>query len=138
VDVFDQLGLQGFVRLAAATHARCLADPVLNHPFGRPDLDPDHVGRLGSYWAAVFGGPESDVDHVAMLDLHAHQGMDPDLGDRFYACFEGALDDVGVTSPALRRPLLAYMRWAVDDVMQYDDPDTVVPRDAPMPRWSQA
>ncbi len=49
-------GEQAFLALATAHHERCLQDPVLNHPFSHPG-HPDHVQRLGSYWAEVFGGP---------------------------------------------------------------------------------
>ena len=51
-------GEPAFLRLAHALHERCLADPVLNHPFGRPGLRPDHIERLGRYLAEAFGGPQ--------------------------------------------------------------------------------
>src|SRR3954466_7800848 len=50
-------GDAAFLRLAAAHHARCLADPELNHPFSHADLNPQHVVRLAAYWAEVLGGP---------------------------------------------------------------------------------
>lgn len=50
-------GSPAFVALAAAHHARCLADPELNHPFSHPDRHPQHVERLAAYWAEVMGGP---------------------------------------------------------------------------------
>ena len=40
-------GEPAFQRLAAAHHARCLADPELNHPFSKRDGHPMHVERLG-------------------------------------------------------------------------------------------
>ena len=39
-------GEPAFLALAAAHHARCLADPELNHPFSHADLNPAHVQRL--------------------------------------------------------------------------------------------
>ena len=33
-------GEPAFLALATAHHARCLADPELNHPFSHEDLDP--------------------------------------------------------------------------------------------------
>ena len=50
-------GMEVFVRLAEATHQRCLADPLLNHPFSHADNQPDHTERLAAYWAEALGGP---------------------------------------------------------------------------------
>src|SRR5690348_16344499 len=73
VSIFEAVGGQAvFLRLAAAHHRRCLADPVLNHPFSHPG-HPRHVERLADYWAEVFGGPPAYTQeaggHSAMLDL---------------------------------------------------------------------
>ena len=55
---------------------------------------------------------------------------------RFVRCFEGALGDAGLPAdPAFRAAMVAYMRWAVDDVLAYSPEDAVVPRGAAMPRW---
>jgi hemoglobin len=133
-------GAPAFLALATAHHARCLADPVLNHPFSHPGQNPRHVQRLADYWAEVFGGPPTFTteagDHTAVLKMHAHMGADDDLGDRFLACFVGAVDDTALPDePELRAALRAYMKWAVDDVMAYDPPDAVVPHGVPVPRW---
>jgi len=48
-----------FLALARAHHARCLADPELNHPFSHDDQHPQHVERLAAYWAEVLGGPNT-------------------------------------------------------------------------------
>src|SRR3954465_14758590 len=92
-------GAPAFVALAAAHHARCLADPVLEHPFSH-GVDPEHVERLAAYWAEVFGGPtrysETLGGHSGMLRIHAGNGMDADLGERFVACFVAAADDAGL------------------------------------------
>lgn len=50
-------GEPAFLALARAHHARCLADPELNHPFSHPGGHPQHVERLAAYWAEVLGGP---------------------------------------------------------------------------------
>ena len=56
VSIYEAAGGElAFLALAAAHHARCLADPVLEHPFSH-GVSPDHVERLASYWAEVFGG----------------------------------------------------------------------------------
>ena len=126
--------------LATAHHARCLADPELNHPFSH-GLDPRHVERLAAYWAEVLGGP-SDYsreggDQAGLLRMHAGNGDMSDLGRRFVACFMAAADDAGLpTDPDFRAALRAYMVWAVDDVLAYSPVDAVVPSEAAMPRWS--
>jgi hemoglobin len=139
--IFEMCGGESvFLALAAAHHERCLEDPVLNHPFSHPG-QPDHIVRLASYWAEVFGGPplytKSFGGHPAMLDVHAGQGAEADLGDRFVACFVQAADDADLPDdPELRASLRAYMEWAVRDVLGYSPAGSVVPSDATVPRWS--
>jgi hemoglobin len=133
-------GEAAFLALASAHHARCLADPVLNHPFSHADQHPQHIERLGAYWAEVMGGPptfsESCGDEAGVLTLHAGNGAMGDLGERFYDCFVLALDDAELPSdPEFRAALRDYMRWAVDNVMSYSPKDAVVPSGIPMPRW---
>lgn len=139
--VFEAVGgYAAFLRLAQAHHARCLADPVLNHPFSHPG-HPQHVQRLAAYWAEVLGGPPSFSaglsDQSAMLTIHANQGAESDLGDRFLACFLAAIDDAGLPDdPELRAALEAYMTWAVADVMEYSPAEARVPAALAMPHWS--
>jgi len=133
-------GEDAFLALAAAHHERCLADPVLNHPFSHPG-HPQHVRRLASYWAEVFGGPPAYSrtcgGHPAMLALHAGTGAEDDLGRRFVACFVAAADDAGLPGDAgFREALRSYMRWAVADVLSYAPHGSEPPADAPVPRWS--
>jgi len=133
-------GEPAFFVLAAAHHERCLQDPVLNHPFSHPG-HPQHVERLGSYWAEVFGGPprysQSCGGHSAMLHIHAEQGADDDLGDRFVECFVRAADDAGLPGdPEFRHSLRSYMEWAVRDVLTYSPRGSTVPAGMAVPRWS--
>jgi len=133
-------GKPAFSALAAAHHARCLEDPELNHPFSHPDQHPQHVERLAAYWAEVLGGPpgysRSCGDESGVLRMHAGNGDMGDLGERFVACFDRALDDAELPAdPAFRAALGAYMRWAVDVVLSYSDEDAVVAPEAAMPRW---
>jgi hemoglobin len=126
--------------LAQAHHARCLADPELNHPFSRPDQHPQHVERLAAYWAEVLGGPSAFSsgcgDETSVLDMHSGNGPMDDLGERFLACFEAAMDDAGLPAdPEFREAMRAYMRWAVDNVLAYSPVGSVVPAGVPMPRW---
>lgn len=91
--------------LAAAHHARCLADPELNHPFSHPGQHPQHVERLAAYWAEVLGGPphysRDCSDQSGMQRMHAGNGDMGDLGRRFLSCFVAAADDAYLpTDPA--------------------------------------
>jgi hemoglobin len=134
-------GEPAFLALAAAHHARCLADPGLNHPFSHPDQHPHHVERLAAYWAEVLGGPprfsQECGDQSAIQRMHAGNGDMGDLGERFVACFVAAADDAGLPAdPDFRAALRAYMEWAVADVLAYSPIDAVVPPGLPMPRWS--
>jgi len=136
-------GEAAFLRLAAAHHARCLADPELNHPFSHPDQHPQHVERLAAYWAEVLGGPprfsQECADQSAVLRIHAGHGDMSDLGERFVRCFAAAMDDAGLPRDAdFRAAMGAYMRWAVDDVLAHSPQGTVVAAGAAMPRWGWA
>jgi hemoglobin len=133
-------GEQAFLALATAHHEHCLQDPELNHPFSH-GTHPEHVERLGSYWAEVFGGPPRYTQtwggHSAMLDIHAGQGAEDDLGERFVTCFVRAADDAGLPGDAeFRAALRSYMEWAVQEVLAYSPHGSEVPAGLPVPHWS--
>ncbi len=133
-------GEPAFLALARAHHARCLADPELNHPFSHEDQHPQHVERLAAYWAEVLGGPktysETCGDESAVLTMHAGNGDMGDLGERFLDCFVRAMDDAALPEdPAFRAAMTAYMRWAVDNVLVYSPVGSAVPANLRMPRW---
>ena len=68
--------------------------------------------------------------------MHAGNGDMGDLGERFLDCFVRAMDDVALPDdPTFREAMRAYMRWAVDNVLQYSPVNAVVPARLPMPRW---
>jgi hemoglobin len=121
-------GDQAFLALATAHHARCLADPELNHPFSHGDLNPAHLERLAAYWAEVLGGPPRytalPADQTSLLLLHAGNGDMTDLGRRFVECFVRAADDAGLPEDPEFRAVLAH-----------EDRDAV-PEGIPVPRWS--
>jgi hemoglobin len=135
-------GEQAMLALAAAHHARCVADPELNHPFSHPGQHPQHVERLAAYWGEVLGGPpvysQSLSDQSSLLEMHAGNGSGmTDLGRRFVSCFVQAADDAGLPDdPEFREALRAYMQWAVDDVLVFSPQGSVVPPGARVPRWS--
>jgi hemoglobin len=133
-------GEPAFLALAAAHHARCLADPELNHPFSHHGQHPQHVERLAAYWGEVLGGPPRFSaecgDQSEVLHKHSGNGDMGDLGERFVRCFDQAMDDAGLPDePEFRAAMHAYMCWAVDDVLVYAPVGAVVPAGAPMPRW---
>ena len=61
-------------------------------------------------------------------------GMEPDLGERFVACFVAAADDAGLPpDPELRGALRAYMEWATNELYVYNDAGSGVPPGLPCP-----
>lgn len=135
-------GEAAFLALARAHHARCLADPELNHPFSDPDQHPQHVERLAAYWAEVLGGPPRYSGECGsqsgLVWMHAGNGDVGDLGRRFADCFARAADDVGLPAdPEFRAALRAYMEWAVTEVaLAYPATHAVVPDGLRIPQWS--
>ena len=132
-------GEPAFLALATAHHERCLQDPVLNHPFSHPG-HPQHVERLASYWAEVFGGPaqysERAEGHSGMLRIHAGTDAEEELGNRFVDCFVKAADDAGLPrDPEFRSGLRAYIECAVQEVLTYSPRGSAVPTDMSVPRW---
>jgi hemoglobin len=132
-------GSDAFLTLAAALNDRCVADPVLNHPFSHPGR-PEHLERLAGYLVEVFGGPplySALGGHSAMLNIHAGTGADDEYAERFLACFDQAVDDAGFPSdPELRHVLHEYMAWATGEVKEYSPLGMSAPDNLAMPQWS--
>jgi hemoglobin len=134
-------GDAAMLALAQAHHARCLADPELNHPFSHADQNPEHVQRLAWYWGEVLGGPPhysgAGADQSFLLRLHSGNGDMTDLGRRFVDCFAAAIDDAGLPAdPEFRAALRAYMEHAVTVFNAHPDKDAPIPAAAPMPHWT--
>jgi hemoglobin len=134
-------GEPALLALATAHHARCLADPELNHPFSHPDQNPQHVQRLAAYWAEVLGGPptfsKSCGDQASVVYMHSGNGDMTDLGRRFVECFVQAVDDANLPEdPEFRAAMRAYMEWAVADVLSYSDDEAKALSTLPLPHWS--
>jgi hemoglobin len=132
-------GGPAFLALATAHHARCLADPELNHPFSHPGQHPQHVERLAAYWAEALGGPprysQECGSHAGVVQMHSGNGDLSDLNRRFVACFVQAMDDAGLPAePDFRAVMRGYLEWAVGAVS--DEHAAQPPADAPVPRWS--
>jgi hemoglobin len=133
-------GSAAFDALAAALHERCLADPVLNHPFSH-GTKPEHLQNLSGYLAEVFGGPTfysvGAGGHSAMLSMHASTGADEDMAQRFVACFDQAVEDARLPDdPAFRQTLHDYMVYATGEVNDVSPLGSVVSDDLAFPHWS--
>jgi hemoglobin len=133
-------GDTAFQKLAAAMHERCLADPVLHHPFSHAK-HPKHAERLGLYWAEAFGGPATYStecgSQTSMLNSHARNQADKEFGERFVECFMKAVDDAELpTDQTFRAVIRAYMEWSVGIFNRYQPKDSVIPEGLAIPHWS--
>jgi hemoglobin len=134
-------GDEGVLRLAAAWHARVLADPIVSHAF-RHGFRPDHTQRLAAYWAEALGGPARYSQEFGgesfVVRLHSGNGEHDEMDERAIACFDQALVDAGLDADdALRGALHDYFAWATTiNVARYPDSPDDVPDDLPIPRWS--
>lgn len=134
-------GEKAFLAFAAALHARCLADPELNHPFSHPGQHPRHVERLAAYLAETMGGPavysRQCGDQSGLVLLHSGNGDMSDLGRRFVDCFMLAADDAGWPDDAgFRAAIRSYIESQVREVALSHPDDTDIPADLPIPHWS--
>jgi len=134
-------GADGLLRLAAAWHARVLADEVVSHAFSH-GYHPRHTERLAAYWAEALGGPASYSgqlgDETEVVRMHSGKGPHEEMDDRAVACFDLALEDVGLTGEQpVRAVLHEYFAWATRTSMSEfpRSPDDVPPGLA-IPRWS--
>jgi hemoglobin len=134
-------GTEGLLRLAEAWHARVLADEVVSHAFSR-GFHPRHNERLAAYWAEALGGPadysESYGDETAVVRIHSGNGPHEEMNRRAIACFDRALEDVGLAGrEELRQVLHDYFAWATNTTMsRYHDSADDVPAGLSIPRWS--
>ncbi len=140
-------GLPALEAVARAWHARCLADPVLEHPFTHAPVHPRHAQRLAAYWAEQLGGPPlwtggSDRaaalgSHVGVLRMHSGDGVHDDLDRRAVTAFVGAMDDAGLPADDdLRATLAAWFAWATASMAAYPRSPDDVPPLLSMPHWS--
>jgi hemoglobin len=140
--VFDAAGgISGLQRLAAAWHARAIADEVVGHAFSH-GFHPDHTARLADYWAQALGGPstysERHGDETFVVRLHSGNGVHEEMDRRAIACFDAALVDVGLDADnRLAQVLRDYFVWATTTTMSgYPRSAADVPAGLRIPRWS--
>ncbi|MFC9694522.1 group II truncated hemoglobin [Kribbella sp. NPDC056951] len=132
-------GMDGMVRLAHAWHERVLADEVVSHAFSH-GFHPDHTQRLAAYWAEALGGPTAYTgvygDETTVVFMHSGNGEHLEMDRRAIACFDEALNDVGLTDP-LKSVLHDYFAWATSVSMaRYHGSKEQVPEGMSIPRWS--
>jgi len=142
LSVFEAAGGDaGLRRLATAWHRRVMADEVVGHAFSH-GFHPRHVERLAAYWAEALGGPttysERYGDETTVVKMHSGNGEHEEMDRRAIACFDQALDDVGLTDhPELRQVLHDYFAWATTTTMaRYPQSADDVPVGLSIPRWS--
>ena len=133
-------GRQGLLRLAEAWHARVMADEIVSHAFSH-GFHPQHSERLAAYWAEALGGParysETIGDETSVVRIHSGNGVHEEMDRRAIACFDQALEDVGLTAEPLRRVLHDYFAWATTTTMaRYHESASDVPEGLKIPRWS--
>jgi hemoglobin len=138
--VYEAAGrYEGLLRLSEAWHERVMSDEVVSHAFSH-GFHPDHSARLAAYWAEALGGPElfsaSCGDETAVVRMHSGHGPHEEMDRRAIACFDEALNDVGIADP-VARVLHAYFAWATTTTMaRYHRSADDVPDGLEIPRWS--
>jgi hemoglobin len=134
-------GAEGLRRLAAAWHARVMADEVVSHAFSH-GFHPEHTERLADYWAEALGGPDhyskTCGDETAVVRMHSGNGPHEEMDRRAIACFDQALADAGLADDdRLRLVLHDYFEWATTTTMaRYHQSADDVPNGLVIPHWS--
>jgi hemoglobin len=134
-------GADGLRRLAAAWHARVLADEVVSHAFSH-GFRADHSERLAAYWSEALGGPPSYSerygDESLVVRLHSGNGEHLEMDRRAIEAFDAALVDAGLgADDRLRDALHAYFAWVTTTTMSaYHESADAVPAGLTIPRWS--
>jgi hemoglobin len=133
-------GDEGMRRLADAWHARVMADEIVSHAFSH-GFHPEHNERLAAYWTEALGGPaafsEKYGTETSVVRIHSGNGPHDEMDRRAIACFDEALQDVGLSAEPLRQVLHDYFAWATTTTMsRYHDSADEVPDGLSIPRWS--
>ncbi len=134
-------GGEGLLRLAEAWHCRVMADELVSHTFSH-GFHPHHSERLAAYWAEALGGPTtySDAygDETSVVRIHSGNGPHEEMDRRAIACFDQALEDVGLsTAGPVRQVMHDYFAWATTTTMsRYHESAADVPEGLSIPRWS--
>ena len=140
--VYDAVGgRDGLLRLAGAWHALVLKDAVVSHAFSH-GYHSQHTERLAAYWAEALGGPAiysaKYGDETSVVRIHSGNGLHEVMDQRAIACFDQALEDVGIVrDECLGRVLHDYFAWATTTTMaRYPHSEEDVPDGLRIPKWS--
>jgi len=140
--IYEAAGdFEGVLRLAHAWHARVLEDEIVSHAFSH-GYHPQHTERLAAYWAEALGGPavysEQYGDETSVVRTHSGNGPHVEMDERAIACFDQALEDVGLAqNERLRDALHDYFAWATTTTMsRYQNGPDEVPDGLAIPKWS--
>ena len=134
-------GIEGLKKLAHAWHHRVLEDEVVSHAFSH-GYHPQHTERLAAYWAEALGGPtlysSAYGNETSVVRLHSGNGPHQEMDDRAIACFDQALEDIGLARDgSLWQTLHDYFAWATTSTMaRYHDSADDVPQGLEIPEWS--
>lgn len=134
-------GFDGILKLAHAWHKRVLADEVVSHAFSH-GFHPNHTERLAAYWAEALGGPKTYSQQFGgetfVVRIHSGNGSHEEMDQRAIACFDQALEDVGLDrDERLRQVLHDYFAWATTVTMnRYHESADDVPDGLHIPKWS--
>ena len=133
-------GAAGMLRLAEAWHRRVMADAIVSHAFSH-GYHPRHGERLAAYWGEALGGPPTYSamygDETSVVRLHSGNGVHDEMDRRAVACFDRAMDDVGLTAEPLRQVLHDYFAWGTTVALaQYHESADDVPDGLSIPHWS--
>ena len=133
-------GGDGLLRLASAWHRRVMSDEVVGHAFSH-GFHPQHTERLAAYWAEALGEPttfsDDYGDETSVVRMHSGNGQHEEMDGRAIACFDQALDDVGIVDDTLRLVLNEYFAWATTTTMsRYPRSADDVPDGLRIPHWS--
>lgn len=134
-------GSEGLLKLAGAWHTRVMADEVVSHAFSH-GYHPQHTERLAAYWAEALGGlstySERYGGETSAVRIHSGNGVHEEMDQRAIACFDQALEDIGVArDDRLWSVLHDYFAWATTTTMaRYHRSAKDVPDDLHIPKWS--
>jgi hemoglobin len=134
-------GSEGLLRLARAWHSRVMADEEVSHAFSH-GFHPQHDVRLAAYWAEALGGPAAYTgvygNETSVVRIHSGNGPHEEMDRRAIACFDQALEDVGLgAAEPVRQVLHDYFAWATTVAMtRYHESAGDVPEGLSIPRWS--
>jgi hemoglobin len=118
-----------------------LEDEVVSHAFSH-GYNEEHTLRIAAYWAEALGGPavysNQYGDETFVERIHSGNGQHEEMDQRAIACFDQALEDVGLDrDERLRSVLHDYFAWATTTTMaRYPSSPEEVPDGLSIPKWS--